>query len=235
LSWAPLTVVVPGFAATLTAPKAIAEPWKIAVADAVGRHRTEGPLQEPVRVELLFGIPETRFRDTAVFNLLKSTIDGLSAALFHPSPSGQPGPWSREDWWITELVAEKVVANGAAARITFADPLVAAIVPGEPPLWPGDAAGQVRVLDWRQRAAVICGTAHIRPEGPVEAHLEFVIGETRMRTSDLDNFCVPAGQALAAIAFGDSRSGTRIARMVASKRVAVGAELPHTRLEVFAI
>jgi hypothetical protein len=46
-----------------------------------------------------------------VANLLKATIDGMSRALFAHSASGQPGPWSTEDWWITQLDARKVAAD----------------------------------------------------------------------------------------------------------------------------
>ena len=109
-SW--VDIRVPGHAAGLTAERAVADAWKNAVWNESQRQWSHDIVREPCAVTLVFHMTPQRFRGTAPFNLLKSTIDGLGRAIFAQSAAGHPGPWGTEDWWITRLVARKVVTSG---------------------------------------------------------------------------------------------------------------------------
>lgn len=85
-----LDIRVPGLAAGLTAARSIADPWKVSVWEAARLQWPREPLYEPCSVRLTFALPGARFADTALCNLLKSTIDGLGRAIFKQSPSGHP-------------------------------------------------------------------------------------------------------------------------------------------------
>lgn len=228
-----ISVWVPSNPVTLTALAKIADPWKRAVADAVRAQWLGGFLHEPCAVALDFSLAPGRYRTTAVFNLLKATIDGLSYVIFASSPSGQPGPWSREDFWITQLVAKKRMADrepGVSMELgppqsNFIEPLespdIQTLVPGSPPLWPGDQAGQQKVVEWRNRIERM-----LKPSQPPNSQtrlaitLRFQVEPERMNSSDLDNFCVPAGQAVANAVFGSLRHVTAIEEIAAEKLVA---------------
>jgi len=227
-----ISVWVPGNPVTLTALAQVADPWKRAVSTAVRAQWSGGFLRDPCAVVLDFSLVPGRYHTTAVFNLLKATIDGLSHVIFKPSPSGQPGPWSREDFWITQLVARKRIADKQPGvtielRPPRADlprraepPVVEAFIPGSPPLWPGDEAGQQKVVQWRDRIKRV-----LRPSEPPNSQtqlavtLRFQIESERMNTSDLDNFCVPAAQAVVQAVFGNLRRGTAVEEIAAEKIV----------------
>ncbi len=167
-----VSVTLPGPAAGLTAPKNVAEPWKQAVAQAVGDVWRRDSVREWCAVRLTFRLNAPRFRFTATFNLLKATIDGLSNVVFDSSTPGQGSPWHRKDWWITQLVAEKqLTSQTLSVRIDLGpvnqalshppgQPLMKAFVPGSPPLWPGDSVGQLKVLQWR---AALCEESLLGP------------------------------------------------------------------------
>jgi len=105
-----LIVRVPGRPAVQTAQKLVAEPWKWAVANAVRERWNRPYIEEPCGVALIFRLDLFGMKLTALHNLLKATIDGLSHALFEPGGPGHPGPWNNHDWWITRLSAQKVLA-----------------------------------------------------------------------------------------------------------------------------
>lgn len=243
MRWATQTLVIPGYAAGLTASSTIAEPWKQAVADAVRKEWAGGFLREPVRLELLFGLPPGRFRMTAVYNLLKATVDGLSNVIFAPSPSGQRGPWAREDWWVHGLVAEKRIAPVPFVSIGISPydalstspkvpPLLTIVVPGAPPPWPGDSPGQRRVREWRERAIALVAQPPLTVE-QVMCRLQFVVAPSRFITTDLDNLCIPACQTAIALAFGDDRQRARLVRIEATKSATSFGEDPYAVLSVF--
>ena len=227
-----VSVWVPGNAPTLTAPAGVAEPWKLAVSDAVHAKWTGGFLNNPCAVVLHFSLAHGRYRSTALFNLLKATIDGISHTIFKPSPSGQPGPWSREDFWITQLVARKRMAHrepGVSIHLgpptsnfirRTGSPVFEAFIPGSPPLWPGDDAGQQRVVQWRNRIKDMVRS--IEPPDwrtRLSITLRFQIEPERMNTSDLDNFCVPASQAVVNALFGDLSHVAAVEGIAAEKVV----------------
>jgi hypothetical protein len=62
-------------------------------------------IQDPCDVVLSFDLDAAAVRNTALFNLLKATIDGLSSVLFAPANPAKPTDWHREDWLITGLTA----------------------------------------------------------------------------------------------------------------------------------
>jgi hypothetical protein len=240
----PLVFTLDGFAAGLTANRTVAEPWKERVASTARAGWSGAYLSEPVGLEIGFLLPPERYRTTAVFNLLKSTIDGLSAAVFAASAGGQPGPWSREDWWITTLVATKAFADLPSVEIrldrseNFPDfagaPLSSGWVPGDPPPWPGDAAGQRRVLAWRAALAASLPKPTEPPES-IGVSFEFVVRKGEMQRTDLDNLCVPACQAVGLLVFGDLRHPNAIASIRATKRQASDPTSVGTKVEVRAL
>ena len=89
---------VPGHAVGLTAARSVADPWKTTVWRAAQERWTLGAVREPCAVSLTFHVTPPRFRDTAIFNLLKSTIDGLGRAIFDQSTAGHHGSWGTDDW-----------------------------------------------------------------------------------------------------------------------------------------
>jgi hypothetical protein len=237
------TVRVPGSPAGLTASREVAEPWKRAIADAVraARQRTDF-VREPCAIDLAFHLTPARQKDTALYNLLKSTIDGLSNAVFAPSPSGQPGEWSREDWWITELRARKVIADDPGVEITLGPARggatdttvpssVDVFVPGSPPLWPGDGAGQRKVLAARElmRDAIPAG---VQMPSALCLDFTFMIEPARSKSSDLDNYCVPAAQNVCAVLYGNVRQGVVIVELTARKILADALRDVGTRIRV---
>jgi len=88
-------VTVPGRAAGLAAPKNIAELWKESVWQAVKAVWQQGYLEESCAVRFTFNLKRPRYEQTAVYNLLKSTIDGLSRAIFAKCSGG--AEWNWED------------------------------------------------------------------------------------------------------------------------------------------
>jgi hypothetical protein len=237
-------VWVPGNPVTLTAPATVADPWKRAVAEAVRSEWKSGFLHAPCAVYLAFFLTRDRYPATAIFNLLKATTDGLSHVVFGASPSGQPGPWSREDFWITQLVAEKRMADGEPGvtiemRSPSSDftrcamsPVVEGFIPGSPPLWPGDKAGQQKVLEWRRRVErVLRPSMGPDPQTRLAITLRFQIEPGRMNTSDLDNFCVPASQAVVNALFGDF-SHVAAVEKIAAEKVATSPDQYGIRVQV---
>jgi len=232
----PISVWVPGNPVTLTAPARVADPWKRAVSAAVRAQWTGGSLDDACAVLLDFSLLPGRYPTTAVFNLLKATVDGLSYVVFKPSPSGRPGPWSREDFWITQLVARKRMADKQAGvaielRPPGADftqypepPATEAFIRGSPPLWPGDEAGQRKVEAWRTRCkAMLTPTAPPPSQTRLALAFRFQIEPEGMNSSDLDNFCIPAAQAVVQALFGDLSSGPSI-QEIAAEKVATSAD-----------
>ena len=232
----PISLWVPGNPVTLTAPVHVADPWKRAVSAAVHAEWTCGFLDEACAVLLEFSLLPGRYPTTAVFNLLKATVDGLSHVIFKPAASGQPGPWSREDFWITQLVARKRMADrepGVAIELRppgpdlmqYGEPqVIEAFIPGSPPLWPGDEAGQRKVVAWRTRRRAMLTPAVPPPcQTRLALAFRFQIEPERMNSSDLDNFCVPAAQAVVQALFGDLSCGPSI-QEIAAEKVATSAD-----------
>lgn len=218
---------VPGHPATLTAERSTAEPWKQAIAAAVGAQWSGGYISEPCSIDLIFDLRPDRYRSTAVFNLLKATIDGVANAVFAPATGGgQPGPWHREDWWITQLTATKREAEepGVSIRLLIppgADPeprgghvLMDATVPGRAPVWASAGDKEAR---WREQLVAIARPVNA---DAIDIWLGFSLGSDRYQQTDLDNLVVPAAQAAGASVFGHLRSGTRVRSVRAVKRVA---------------
>jgi hypothetical protein len=226
-----LDVTIAGQATVLTSAGKAAEEWKRQIAQTVLPKWRRAPLRQACGIRLTYNQSPARYRDTALVNLLKGTIDGLGSVVFAPSRSGGR-PYDTEDWWIHQLVATKQMApNQPYVRIQLVpvsgvivhpkQPLVVeGFVPGSPPLWPGDAAGQRKVNDNR-----IGYTQHLElirqvpSDTYLGAWLQFVIEPERMGFSDLDNFCIPATQALCHHVYGQ-RNTTRIVELQASKRAA---------------
>lgn len=242
-----LDVTVPGRAAGLTAASSIAEPWKQSVQQAVRAKWPGSYLAEECAIRLTFRLEPARFRDTALFNLLKATIDGLSNVLFASSPGRNPSSWHREDWWITELHAAKqtVTTETPSVRIevgpvrdafarSTAETLAHALVPGEPPLWPGDRAGAERVREWQallqQR---LQRPSSITSKTLLGVDFRFAISPQRMLISDLDNFCVPVAQAVCYVLFGDFRHPQNITELHATKALAPSSGELGTRVRVW--
>ncbi|HZS91995.1 MAG TPA: hypothetical protein VFE42_31485 [Chloroflexota bacterium] len=87
-----IDIVIPGYAAPLAAPGPIAETFKRAVADAA-RCVWQGPfVKKPCAVRLTYDLDDGRYATTALFNLLKSVIDGLGHVAFAPAHGGS-GKW----------------------------------------------------------------------------------------------------------------------------------------------
>ena len=239
-----ISVWVQGNPVTMTAPAYVADPWKRAVAAAVCAQFAGDFLREPCAVELDFSLLRDRYSTTAVFNLLKATLDGLSHVVFAPSPSGQPGPWSREDFWITQLVARKRIADkqpgvGIQLRAPCAHatqnaepPVIDAFIPGSPPLWPGDQAGQRKVQAWRTLSRPMLTPSGCPPsQTRLGISLRFQIERGRMMSSDLDNFCVPAAQAVVQAVLGDLNRGQSI-QEISAEKVATSADSYGVAVEV---
>jgi hypothetical protein len=238
-----MSVFVPGLPAGLTAPSLVAEPWKRAVANAMQTRWPHEYLDEACSVTLDFRLPPDRFRTTTLYNLLKATIDGLSHVIFKPSPSGHVGDWSREDYWITHLTATKGQSKDAPGVAIDVGPCVALAepagdllfdldLPGSPPLWPGDHAGQVKVLAWREKLSALLGNSRILLSGArLAVDLRFQIEPSRFATSDIDNFVVPAAQAIAYGLTDSFRGATQIDEIRATKEVASTGYC--TRLRIF--
>lgn len=227
-----LDVTVAGRAAGLTALSRIAEPWKIAVAQAV-RSVYVGPfINEPCAIDLTFNVDSARMKDTAIYNLLKATIDELSNIIFAGSPSGPRGQWSREDWWITELSSHKRVTDSfpsvrievGSALTAHAEnstaPLIDIFMPGSPPLWPGDSVGQQKVIEWRAALQRRVQIPDLLSNQSLTIDFQFIIEPVRFQTADLDNFCVPAAQAVVYAVFGHHRHAPRISDIHAIKVMA---------------
>jgi hypothetical protein len=221
-----LEALVPGRVALLTAPVAVAEPWKWAVAEAVAAAWRGAYIQEPCAVDLTFALGPARFADTALFNLLKATVDGLSHALFAPAHGKSPGPWHREDWRIVELHAWKQSASEAPyTRIRIGPPgqstpagrvapIIEGFVAGRPAVWvsSADNAGYrtkfVNALQAKRRAT---------PDELIAARLDFFVEPDQFESADLDNFCVPAAIAACQATFGDMKHPQRLVELRATK------------------
>jgi hypothetical protein len=219
-----LSLNVTGRPALLTSSRAISDAWKTAVWTAAVERWTLGTVAEPCSVSLTFRIPRASFAATAIGNLLKSTIDGLSRALFAHVTSGQPGPWSTEDWWICDLSASKIVAEAdAGVEIRFSSDCAGPALPhvgeievvGSPAVWIGSGE-----RDWRVRLSSAVAAAHppVLPDR-LGVELGFKIESQRMKSADIDNLCVPALQAVHGGLFGPYRPGqpNRIASFRATK------------------
>ncbi len=228
-------VFVTGRAAVLTALKPTALPWKLACFEAAKGQWTGDFLAEPCTLDLTFTLDPVNYKRTALFNLLKSTVDGVARALFAPARVGA-GEWDCADWWIDYLVARKVIGQDVGTRIRVGrgvvptEPVSELIlhvqVPGSPPPWPGDAAGQARVLAWKETLKTIAGHQPIAP-CEVAAGFNFNVEAERFRRSDLDNFCVPAGQAICEVLFGGVGQQSRLVEIRSSKGLASGAPFTH--------
>jgi hypothetical protein len=239
-----LHLTVPGRPALLIDTKANADAWKQQVAEAVGAVWAGPYLAEPCAVRLVFQLPAARVWSVGLVNLLKATIDGMSARLFAPSTLGHVGPWNTEDWWITELHARKEPAEDTPgveitvgpAGGTFAPApgpgLVAAFVPGRVPLWAAPEAGAPCYAAYKQAFA---GTPLLPPDQDVGAHWRFVIEPGRMRSADLDNFCVPAGIATCYALFGDLKHPQRLIELYATKEAAPTADALGTHVQVWQV
>ncbi len=189
-----LDVVVEGRPATLTAK---GEEWKTRVSQRCADAWTRGPIEEVCSVQLDFSVEASWLPIVALHNLLKQTIDGMGRAVFLQSPSGQPGPWGTDDWWITALRATKSVgAPGVRIRLS-GTPIVEPHAPfarfevsGRPAPWITS-----REKAWIQ--AIAAATQESLPAGRADdtgVQLDFRIGDASMRTTDIDNLCVPALQ-----------------------------------------
>ena len=197
---------------------------------------------------ITFRLSPDRYRDTAIFNLLKATIDGVSAVLFDAVPAGPRQRWSYEDWWIVALSAKKAIADGEPTvnleigspndhgASAVATPAADIDIPGSPPLWPGDARGQARVLQWREFAVERLASVRqsFRRDAKIGLHFGFRIEQSRLRTSDLDNFCIPAAQAVSYSLFGDGRRAN-ILELAATKQVARPDSDVGTRVRVWVL
>jgi Holliday junction resolvase RusA-like endonuclease len=229
----PISVSVSGSPAILSGDKATADTWKEAVARAVAAKHMSGYIKEPCGVHFTFNVMPSRFRDTALFNLLKSTIDGLSNVVFAASPSGQPGKWSREDWRITELLAFKKQVNGSPSTEIAIEPIGAtlgqisgfrlpdAFVPGKVPPLPGGSVGQDRVNEWRREFVNHLSMSGLATSSTrIAISFLFLIEQSRMLDTDIDNLCVPACQAVCHALYGDLRHGQNVVALHAVKALA---------------
>lgn len=237
-------VTVPGHAAGLTASKNVAEPWKLSVWQAVKDAWQQGYLKEPCAVCFTFNLEPSLYKQTAVYNLLKSTTDSLSRAIFDKCPGGTE--WNREDWRIVQLHARKQVATQApSVRIEIGPPtsqsshvtenlLAHTFVPGSPPLWPGDSVGATKVMKWREHLVQsLQVTKQTDVSMPLGCDFHFAIEPDRMQTSDLDNFCVPAAQAVGCALFGDVNQARRLVDLHATKKEITGGNQLGTRVRVW--
>jgi len=223
----PLDIPICGRPALLTDPSRVAEQWKCRVAEKVGNKWPHGYIEEPCAVQLAFDLQRARFGDTALFNLLKHTIDGLSHVIFAPSTFGKPSPWNRQDWRITELYAWKNIARMPGVRITVGpavsgphsiprESIADDFVPGSPPLWAGP--GSAALYECRRAYERVLQIA--RPVDPsilLRADLGFSIEPERTEISDLDNYCITAGQAVCYSVFGNLKRPHRLMELHATK------------------
>jgi hypothetical protein len=237
------TVRVPGSPPTDIASRAIAVPWKRLVAAAVRSAReTVEFVREDCAVELAFYVAPARAKDTAVYSLLKSTIDGMANAVFAPLARGNAGEWNREDWRITEMCARKLTARDPFVEITVCPAtevvsraahasILDLVVAGSPPVWASDGAGQRKVLAARElmRDAIPTGL-----QVPTALCLDFTftVEPARFMSSDLDNYCVPAAQNVCAVLYGNVRQGVVIVELTARKVLADALHDVGTRIRV---
>jgi 8-oxo-dGTP pyrophosphatase MutT (NUDIX family) len=244
-----LDVTVTGRVALLTSAKSVADDWKWAVARAVADAWRGGYLTEECAVQLTFDLPTARMRDTALANLLKATIDGLSNQIFAPTPGGQPGPWSREDWRITSLYARKRVTQAASSvRIVISTPkpsplsaeapLADLFVPGSPPLYPGDQAGVIRVQTWKEAfRQLLASQIHLPLDEASTARIcaafDFAIEPERMMRADLDNFCHPAALATGTLLLGQAFATRNVIAFHGTKRLATSLNPLGTRVRLW--
>jgi|GEM_PF-2492762 hypothetical protein len=244
---APITVAINGHPPTLTAAKAVADPWKGKVAFAFREQWVGGYWEAPCALSLVFRIAPAWFKQTVVTNLLKATIDGLANVVFKPAGGGQPGPYAREDWWITQLKATKVLSEGTEGVSITLDPVASGnglpapasidvTIPGSPPLLPGDARGAAKVAAWHLQFKE--GIRVQLPQAPtsnLDVRFDFIVEPNRFSTSDLDNFCVPAAQSVG-IALGNNPARSdRIHRVTATKTLASVDVPAGTRVRVGAL
>jgi len=108
-------------------------------------------------------------------------------------------------------------------------------VPGSPPLLPGDAVGVEKVNKWRE---YLVQSLHVVEQVSEDTSLGcdfcFAIEPERVQTSDLDNFCVPAAQALGYALFGDVNQARRLVDLHAIKAAADVSNPLGTRVQVWA-
>ena len=243
-----LDVIVGGSAAGLTAPVTIALPWKERVAAEVARRWSHGYLEEDCAVHLTFNLTPGKFKQTAVFNLLKSTIDGLSEPIFAPGAQGHKSRWNRQDWRITELTACKEIAtqepsvriavgSPSYSRVHAVDEAVAvAFVAGEPPLFPGDQAGTNRVLQWREDLKqVLRITKPLDKDARLAIDLRFITTAPRIVNADLDNLCIPTVQAIGLVLLGTFSQAYRLVEVHATKEITTAENPVGTHVGIWQV
>ncbi len=243
-----LNVTVMGQAAGLTASAKVAEPWKQLVSRKVGSEWHHGCIEEPCAISLTYNMPGSSFKRTALFNLLKSTIDGLGDPVFAHCAKGHSSRWNREDWWITNLYVRKQQTDQEPnVRITIGAPVLElayppeavtarAFVSGSPPLWPGDNVGAEKVRRWREMLqAALQVIKPVHPGAALALDLRFVIEPDRMTSSDLDNFIVPAAQAVCFALFGSFRYPQSVVELHATKEAISAGQQPGVHVRVWQV
>jgi hypothetical protein len=239
-----LAVGVSGSPAVLTAAASIATPWKEKVASTI---RVLWPdnyaLAEPCHLELNFHLSPTMYAMTALHNLLKATIDGLGQVVFAASPGTKLTKWHTEDWWITTLAASKRITDGEPHLELKLTPgtqpytgaaenhnvLVDVSITGSPPLF---ATNAQKERAWREQLVAKVGNPiAVAPTTPLAASLVFNIEPSRMKSADLDNFCVPAMTALKVI----SLSARSVVELYATKRVAGESTELSTQMRIWTL
>lgn len=221
---------ISGQPATLTATRVFAEPWKWEVAKRVQEIWPHPYLREPCELNLVFHISPSRYSATAVANLLKATIDGMSHVVFAEGGPGKPGPWTRQDHWIIKLTAAKVEAGSASgvqlhlSSAILAQPtdiayivdetFVETFVGGVPAVWVGSGENEWKELV-RKR---VFESAPRQAQGWTAISLEFRLTEDRLWKVDIDNLVIPACQAVArAIYRGGGHAMGNVTSIEASK------------------
>jgi len=102
-------------------------------------------------------------------------------------------------------------------------------IPGSPPFFATNAQEE---LAWREQlAAKVMTPIAVTPTTPLAASLVFTIEPSRMKSADLDNFCVPAMTGLKAI----SLSARNIVELYAAKQIANERTGLSTQLNIWTL
>jgi hypothetical protein len=211
----------------MTASRAQAEAWKQAISEAANVQwrggRTEY-IEEHCHLKMTFSLRESRFRRTAVANLLKPTIDGLASHLFVSGGPGHPGPWTRADHRIVSLDARKESSSYSGVTLVLSpvidwldtDPWIRGewiYLGGRPAVWVSD-----QEREWKERITNAVRSAIVDPlRGPAELRLSFQIHADRMTRLDLDTLIYPAVQGITRAIYQPPRGSQDFHRIIAEK------------------
>jgi len=131
--------------------------------------------------------------------------------MFAASPGAKLTKWHIEDWWIASLAASK--------KLTASEPCL-------------KAANMQKELEWRKLLQAQVGQPiDSKSTTQLATSIIFTIEPSRMKSTDLDNFCVPALTGLKAIGL----SARNVVELHAIKQAADENTGISTQMRVWAL